>query len=272
MTFGNGASQTGQSLAANAVSGSFINARERRQGRLERDRGQALLPRLARPAKVAGKIVLCDRGVNARIDKSLEVKNTGGIGMVLINTSANSVNADLHFVPTVHVDHVAGRSRPTRTARARPRRSRGVVANNLPAPFIAAFSSRGPLLAGDGDILKPDISLPGPGRPRRRGASGHGRLFDMLSGTSMASPHVAGLGACSTQLHPTWSPAAIKSALMTTALTCSRRPTFDWGSGHVDASKAATRASSTTPGSPTGSRSCAARASSATSGGSTRAT
>ncbi len=55
------------------------------------------------PAKVAGKIVVCDRGVNARINKSLAVKQAGGVGMVLINTSVNSINADFHFVPTVHL-------------------------------------------------------------------------------------------------------------------------------------------------------------------------
>ena len=55
------------------------------------------------PAKVTGKIVVCDRGVTARIDKSLAVMEAGGVGMVLVNTSPNSINADLHFVPTVHL-------------------------------------------------------------------------------------------------------------------------------------------------------------------------
>ena len=55
------------------------------------------------PAKVAGKIVLCDRGINARVNKSLAVSEAGGVGMVLANTSPNSLNADFHFVPTVHV-------------------------------------------------------------------------------------------------------------------------------------------------------------------------
>ncbi len=55
------------------------------------------------PAKVAGKIVVCDRGVNARVNKSLAVKEAGGVGMMLVNTTANSLNADLHFVPTVHL-------------------------------------------------------------------------------------------------------------------------------------------------------------------------
>ena len=55
------------------------------------------------PAKVKGKIVLCDRGVTARVNKSLAVQEAGGVGMVLVNTSASSLNADFHFVPTVHL-------------------------------------------------------------------------------------------------------------------------------------------------------------------------
>ena len=57
------------------------------------------------PAKVAGKIVVCDRGVTARVNKSLAVQEAGGVGMILVNTSANSINADFHFVPTVHLQN-----------------------------------------------------------------------------------------------------------------------------------------------------------------------
>src|SRR6266508_1558219 len=60
------------------------------------------------PAKVTGKIVLCRRGTNPRTDKSQAVKNAGGVGMILYNPTPNSLNADFHFVPTVHVDQVAG--------------------------------------------------------------------------------------------------------------------------------------------------------------------
>ncbi len=53
------------------------------------------------PAIVAGKIVVCDRGVTARVNKSLAVHEAGGVGMILVNTSYNSLNADFHYVPTV---------------------------------------------------------------------------------------------------------------------------------------------------------------------------
>ena len=72
------------------------------------------------PAKVTGKIVLCERGVNARTDKSLAVKNAGGVGMILWNPTANSLNADFHFVPSIHVDQVAGAAIKAYAADRRP--------------------------------------------------------------------------------------------------------------------------------------------------------
>ena len=54
---------------------------------------------------IAGKIVLCDRGTTARVNKSPAVQEAGGVGMILANTSANSLNADLHSVPTVHLQN-----------------------------------------------------------------------------------------------------------------------------------------------------------------------
>jgi len=64
------------------------------------------------PAKVANKIVVCERGGaapnNARVDKSLAVKNAGGVGMILYNVVPNSLNADFHSVPTVHINNTDG--------------------------------------------------------------------------------------------------------------------------------------------------------------------
>ena len=110
----------------------------------------------------------------------------------------NSLNVDFHSVPTVHVDNVDGAAIKAYVAgTANPTASLGAghpVRRERPA--VAAFSSRGPALAGSGDLLKPDIMAPGVdvagrGRPPNHG----GRNFDFESGTSMSSPHIAGIAA-----------------------------------------------------------------------------
>ena len=115
------------------------------------------------PTKIAGKIVLCDRGVTARVNKSLAVQQAGGIGMVLVNTSPNSINADFHFVPTVHLQSTDRAAVKAYAATVNPtaKINASTIVFNAPAPFTASFSSRGPLTAGGGDLLKPDVIAPG---------------------------------------------------------------------------------------------------------------
>jgi hypothetical protein len=138
------------------------------------------------------------------------------------------------------VDHIAGAEIKTYVAgTANPTASlAGGIPGNLPFPDVAAFSSRGPLLAS-GDLLKPDIMAPGVDIVAAVSPAVRGLNFDVLSGTSMSSPHMAGLGALMKQKYPTWSPMAIKSAFMTTA-TQQRSDNspiaggpFDYGAGHV---------------------------------------
>ena len=197
------------------------------------------------PAKVTGKIVVCERGgaapANARVDKSLAVKNAGGVGVVIYNVAASTINADLHSLPTVHVDHVDGPAIVTYVnstgAGATATLSQGVVTQTGPAPDVAAFSSRGPSRAGVGDILKPDFMAPGVDILAAVAPPGNaGKDFDIYSGTSMSSPHVAGIGALLSEAHPGWSPAAKRSAIATTADALSRaglNQPFATGSGHV---------------------------------------
>ena len=199
--------------------------------------GRLCYPGTLDPALVTGKIVLCDRGVIARVDKSLAVFMAGGVGSILANVVPSSLNADFHSVPTVHVDHIDGAAirayaqTPGATAEILPSYFAPV-----PAPNIAGFSSRGPLLAGDGDMLKPDVAAPGQDVLAAVAPPGNGGLdFASYSGTSMSSPHVAGLGALLTEMHPGWSPMAIKSALMTcgTDLVSGADP-FAQGAGFVN--------------------------------------
>jgi len=113
---------------------------------------------------------------------------------------------------------------------------------------MGSFSSRGPgpVL----DVIKPDVTAPGVNilagfAPDAANAT-KGENFAYLSGTSMSTPHVAGIAALLLQANPDWSPSALKSALMTTArqditLPDGETPAnpFDFGSGHIVPNNAA---------------------------------
>lgn len=118
------------------------------------------------PEVVRGKVVLCDRGVNARVEKGAVVRDAGGIGMILANTAASGEElvADSHLSPAVAVGMKVGdqireyvRSDPNPTALLS---FGGTVLNVRPSPVVAAFSSRGPNLVTP-QILKPDVIGPG---------------------------------------------------------------------------------------------------------------
>ncbi|GGT08366.1 S8 family serine peptidase [Nonomuraea spiralis] len=191
------------------------------------------------PAATAGKIVYCARGTTARVDKSAEVRRAGGAGMVLGNPAAASTDADLHAVPTVHVDA------PDAARIAAYAATPGATATLLPAPAdgvaypeVTSFSSRGPALSARGDLLKPDITAPGAAILAAVAPPGNdGKDFDFYSGTSMATPHIAGLAALHLGRNPLMSPMAIKSAMMTTAYDTRTPDVFAQGAGHVDPSR-----------------------------------
>lgn len=249
---GDGGSYAGASLASTTVTAPLINASA--AGLLGADPALVALcyadsnnggVAVLDPAKVAGKIVVCDRGVTARVDKSTAVKEAGGVGMVLLNPSANSINADFHAVPTVHLQNTdsAAVHAYAATAGATGTIDQAALDYTVPAPFTASFSSRGPLNAS-ADLLKPDIIAPGQDILAAFSPLLGGLNFNLLSGTSMSSPHVAGLAALLKARHPFWSPMMIKSALMTTASDVLDGPNTDplvifrQGAGHVAPNKA----------------------------------
>ena len=201
------------------------------------------------PAKVTGKIVVCDRGVVDRVAKSAAVKTAGGVGMILTNTTPGSLDSDFHAVPSVHLDEVAGAAvKAYVTGNAAPTASFevGDTTGGTPTvvPQIAGFSSRGPALASASDVIKPDISGPGVSvLAAVAPPSGENRDFDLYSGTSMSSPHIAGLAAFILGRNPGWSPMDVKSAMMTTAYDLKKADgsadtdPFAQGAGHVDPTK-----------------------------------
>ncbi|MEU6073482.1 S8 family serine peptidase [Micromonospora sp. NPDC047074] len=192
------------------------------------------------PAKVAGKVVLCLRGVVLRPIKSAEVARAGGVGMVLANPSDQDLSGDLHSVPTVHVNWPDTQAVQEYAATAGAQVTLLPTGPSMPYPQVAPFSSRGPSL-NHADLLKPDIAAPGVAILAAVAPPGaEGKNFDFYSGTSMAAPHIAGLAALYLAKHPDWSPARVKSAMMTTTFatkTATGAPSgdvFAHGAGHVD--------------------------------------
>lgn len=211
---------------------------------------------------VAGNIVLCKRGVIARVAKSEAVFLAGGAGMILYNQDdTQSQVTDTHWVPSVHINNTDGMAIKSYIASASSPVAwiNGGVKVMIDAPWIADFSSRGPDPVAR-DIIKPDITAPGVqilagASPFPDSGFVPGELFQAIAGTSMSSPHVAGVFALIKQAHPDWSPAMAKSAIMTTAYqgvmkqdgVTSADP-FDMGAGHLNPGSPLFRGSSFQPG------------------------
>ena len=187
------------------------------------------------PSVVSGSIVVCERGTNPRVEKSLAVKNAGGVGMVLVNPTPQSVNSDFHSVPSIHLDDAAGAQVTSYAALAGATATISTARNvKVPAPRMATFSSYGPALAGHGDLLKPDLTAPGVDIIAAVAPPGNqGNLFASYQGTSMSAPHIAGIAALLISEHPQWSPMWVKSALMTSASPMDEADPLHYGNGHV---------------------------------------
>ncbi|XP_050279889.1 subtilisin-like protease SBT5.3 [Quercus robur] len=211
------------------------------------------------PRKVKGKILVCLRGQNARVDKGLQAQFAGALGMILANNeiNGNEITADAHVLPATQVNFTNGVSIFTYINRTRSPKACITRVTTLlgtkPAPFMAAFSSKGPSTITP-EILKPDITAPGvnviaaytEAQGPTNGIFDKRRVkFNSVSGTSMSCPHVSGIAGLLKTLHPTWSPAAIKSAIMTTATILDndgepvmnasyfKATPFSYGAGHV---------------------------------------
>lgn len=196
-------------------------------------------------AQAEGKIVVCDRGENARVEKSQAVREAGGVGMILVNVTPGSLDNDFHSVPTVHLADTV-RAALLEYVRNTPDATATLIGENVtgvetPTPVVAGFSSRGPMLADGSDILKPDITAPGVAiLAATANREGEPYTHGFLSGTSMSSPHIAGLAALYLGERPNATPAEIKSAMMTTAYDTvngdgsTNTDPFAQGAGHVD--------------------------------------
>ncbi|HEX3894759.1 MAG TPA: S8 family serine peptidase [Rudaea sp.] len=188
-----------------------------------------------------GEIVICDRGIYARVEKGYNVKAAGAGGYILANaqTDGESVISDDHYLPAVHLGYNEGAV--LKNWVTVPGTHDGTISgvsavlNDASGDILESDSSRGPY-GFSGGILKPDITAPG---SNILSSSGTTSGLALLSGTSMATPHVAGSAALVIAVHPTWTPAQVESALLSTASDTIRKDAFtpatplDEGSGRV---------------------------------------
>ncbi|KAJ0974112.1 hypothetical protein J5N97_016077 [Dioscorea zingiberensis] len=211
------------------------------------------------------KIILCFSTVGpvSSFGAAIATYVANGSGVIFVDAKVKLTAQD-DFIPTVHVDLHQG-TQILYQLQSSPKipvvqisRSKTSI-GRTPAPSVAFFSSRGPNSLSP-NILKPDITAPGvnilaawpPKTPPtliqidRRSVKWN---FD--SGTSMSCPHISGIVALLKSAHPTWSPAMIKSALMTTAYmgdttadkilaggSLKAADAFDLGAGYVNPLKA----------------------------------
>ncbi|XP_019246989.1 PREDICTED: subtilisin-like protease SBT5.3 [Nicotiana attenuata] len=185
------------------------------------------------PKKTKGAILVCHRGASPGFDKCMQATLVGAVGIVILNSEffGNEMYAEPYYCPATLISYSDGLEvlaylNSTRKPTAyitRPTTELGTK----PAPIVAAFSSIGPNRVTP-EILKPDIIAPGVSiiaaytgvqPPTQMGFDDRRVKFNTMTGTSMSCPHVAGVVGLLKALHPTWSAAAIKSAIMTSART-----------------------------------------------------
>ncbi|XP_077249310.1 subtilisin-like protease SBT4.3 [Tasmannia lanceolata] len=198
--------------------------------------------------KVQGKIVLCDvlwDGSGALL--------ADGVGTIMSDPRFSDLSFAYPLAAThigvddgkTALDYIRSTDNPVATILVAEAWSNSV------APRVVSFSARGPNIITP-DILKPDLTAPGAdilaawspvAIPSVSYLDKRRVKYNIISGTSMSCPHVSGAAAYIKSLHPDWSPAAIKSALMTTAFLLNTEKNdeaeFAYGSGHIDPLQAA---------------------------------
>ncbi|MBP7547339.1 MAG: S8 family serine peptidase [Corallincola sp.] len=203
-------------------------------------------------AAVTGKIALLSRGSCAFSEKIMRAQLAGAVGVIVVNNSGGMpivMGGDSTGINIPGVMIGLSDGEQIRSTLAAAQDVSATLSAGIFVPvaetgnLMADFSSRGPNQSTL-DVIKPDVTAPGVRILAATTAAPlfgvAGESFAYLQGTSMSSPHVAGLAALLNEVHPDWSPAAIKSALMTTARQdlvkedgATAADPFDFGAGHV---------------------------------------
>nr|GMD52681.1 subtilisin-like protease SBT5.6 [Ipomoea batatas] len=176
---------------------------------------------------VRGRIVAC-RSIDS-ILASQEVQRAGGVATIQLSPfNEIEVRAFLHPTTVVFsyefeaiLEYIRTDENPTATLLPGE-----TVLGVKPAPVMAPFTSSGPNSI-EPNILKPDITAPGfnilaawseAASPTNLAFDPRRVKYNIISGTSMSCPHVSAVAALLKAIHPDWSSAAIRSAIMTTGI------------------------------------------------------
>ncbi|KAH0866871.1 hypothetical protein HID58_073893 [Brassica napus] len=210
-------------------------------------------------ATMVGKVVLCFTTSSSSGSVSSaagSVKKAGGLGVIIARHPGSDLEPCLDDFPCVSVDYELGTNillyiRSTGSPVLKIQPSTTLVGQPV-GTKVATFSSRGPNSIAPAILknvyksyelseVQPDIAAPGASilAATTTNTTLNNGGFIMLSGTSMAAPVISGVVALLKALHPDWSPAAIRSAIVTTE-GWSRKlaDPFDYGGGLVNPEKA----------------------------------
>ena len=198
------------------------------------------------PGTFNGEIVVCERGDYGRVEKGLNVMQAGAGGYILINSEefGESLVADNHCIPGIHVGYSKGKELKSWLTSGSGHRGTigpfGLSYETSVADVVGDFSSQGPNATAP-NTLVPNITAPG---VDVLAASKDNDDLIVISGTSMASPHVAGGGALLLSVDPDLTPSQLQSMFQTTATTQVRShkggpaTPFEMGSGRIQLAEA----------------------------------
>jgi len=180
------------------------------------------------PTSLAGKLIVTTRGTCSRVARPIFAQMNGGAASAMIDNTTGYPPFEGPITGsaetgqfTVTIPFFGVRGLPADADGVKLTLADGGTATATNAPLanvnftgFASFSSGGP--RGGDSSLKPDVTAPGVSIVST--SSGSGNAGETLSGTSMASPHVAGVAALTRQAHPTWKVEDIKAAIVNTGL------------------------------------------------------
>ncbi|XP_019166764.1 PREDICTED: subtilisin-like protease SBT5.6 [Ipomoea nil] len=212
------------------------------------------------PEKVKGKVVFCLTG---GLSQTLEVERAGGAAVIL-GSIGSEIQVESFLITATNIFNPSGTDAILKYILTNKNPVATLIPGKTifgakPSPAMAPFTSLGPSYP-EPNILKPDITAPGlnilaawseASSPLEQPEDHRSVKYNIISGTSMSCPHVSAVVALLKAIHPDWSGAAIKSAIMTTATTKNVKGEaikdaygevagpFHYGAGHIQPSKAA---------------------------------